>query len=1065
MARSIFPPLLLSLFALSFSATAAPKAEPLPEVVDFNDHIQPILSEYCYHCHGPDSSTREPKKAPLRLDREEFAFEIRSNGKPTIIKGDAEKSAIIQRILSPDPDIVMPTPEAHKEFMGEHKVALLKKWINQGADYEEHWSFEKPIRPAVPDEKWGHNAVDKFMAAKHNEIGLNPNKPAPPHRLLRRLSFDLTGLPPTADEIAAFESAFKSDPEAAVAEATDRLLKTDAYAENFARHWLDAARYADTHGIHIDNYRSIWPYRDWVINAFRENKSFKDFTIEQIAGDLLPNPTIPQKVATGFNRCLPTTGEGGAIREEYEFIYATDRVETTSAIWLGLTTGCAACHDHKFDPVSQRDFYEMSAFFRNTTMDAMDGNKAVHEPATFAPARGDLERWQTVQAKLRGFEKELADRRKTAKPDFEAWIEKQGTTPLETKVPTPEVDIPMVVENKKFHGIIKGENKTWSFTKRLREHKGFGKIPTIVRRNTELGDFAQFNGGDQITFAGHIWGDSTNGPVISRMDTTKKHKGWDIWMESSRLGVHLIEEYPGRAIKVTTKSPIPRKEWQHFVITYDGKAPQRQQVQIYLNGVAQPIEYHYTARISDLTAPDVPVRLGARHPDANRIQGSILFHGFQFFRQILSPDQVLEARNDRGLNPILSVPIKERSKPQNKRLFDYFLTYHDPVGAEIKERQKPVLEEENHLRSRGAMTLVMKEKNEAPFAHILDRGDYSLKKDKVTPQLPSLFRPGGAESSQENLNRLDLAKWLVSEDNPLTPRVTVNRLWYYIFGRGLVETTEDFGIMGARPTHPELLDYLAVEFVESGWDLQHILRLITNSATYQQSGKVESANRAIDPTNLYLSRHPRRRMDAEQIRDLALTAAELLNPEIGGPSVKPYQPEGIWEAVAMNQSNTRFYKQDQGDKNYRRSLYTFWKRTAPNPSMEILNAPTREVFCVRRDLTNTPLQAFVTLNDPQFIESSRALAENALQKSSDFDERLDHLTIGLLGRLFRPEEREIVKKTHETLKARYQEVPKLAVDLIEVGEKPPAPGIEPTELAPWTVIASQILNLDETLTK
>ena len=1027
----------------------------IPETVDFNDHVQPILSEYCYQCHGPDSSTRAPKSAPLRLDREEFAFEVR-DGRPVIIKGDPEKSELIKRISTKDEDDIMPPPDGHKPPLKPEQIALLSKWIEQGAPYEEHWSFLKPTRPVVPKKKWGYNTIDAFISEKHEEFNLKPNEPEETHRLIRRISFDLTGLPPTPEQVKSFQEAASMDLGTAVQLAASEFLGTDAYAENFSRHWLDAARYADTHGIHIDNYRSIWPYRDWVIQSFRKNQSFKDFTIEQISGDLLPNPSLDQIVATGFNRCLPTTGEGGAIDEEYLAIYAKDQVETTSAIWLGLTTGCAACHDHKFDPISQKDFYALTAFFRNSTMPAMDRNKADHPPTTFVPLPEDRKIWDALKGQLEAKKNEIKARQKSARPDHDTWLASLNPADLESLVDHPDLALPLDVVN----GKLNLGSREIDFNKPT-VASDTGAAPQLHDINLELGDLASFDARDQVTFGGYLrLGAESRGSIISRMNTDNDFRGWDLWLEGSRIGSHIIDVWPANAIKAMTKDELPLNKWLHIMVSYDGKAEAKKSLTVYLDGKSMPIDYTQDGKVNS-TISTAPLRLGGRHP-SSPFSGNAAFHDFQFYQRVLTATEVEQVAKKSGITHLLSLDVDERLPKQKEAIYSYFLSQIDPASKQLKTAESELLNNQSTIRKKGSLTLVMEEKKEAAFAHILDRGEYSLKKEKIDAAIPELFQGDAASAPQ---SRKELAEWLVSEENPLTARVTVNRVWYYFFGRGLVETTENFGIMGARPTHPELLDWLAVEFMESGWDLQHVIKLITASATYQQSSKVTSNHREKDPTNLYLARHPRHRLEAEQIRDLALSASALLSHKIGGPSVKPYQPGGVWEAVAMNQSNTRVYKQGSGDDLYRRSLYTFWKRTAPNPAMEILNAPSREVFCVRRDRTNTPLQAFVTLNDPQFVEAARNLAALALRASDSFDHRLDFITQRLISRSLENDEREIVKTTLHNVSGEYKAAPEKAAELITVGESPTPDSLDPQALASWTILASQILNLDETLTK
>ncbi|MDB4438294.1 DUF1553 domain-containing protein [bacterium] len=1043
---------------LLIAASATAKEIQLPDVVDFNDHIQPLISEKCYHCHGPDSSTRAPKKHPLRLDREDYAFLERAKGKPTIIRGDAEASELFKRIITTDVDDVMPPPESHKKPFDSREIALIKKWINQGAPYEEHWSFLQPVKPVPPKSVWGNNAVDKFVAAKHLEKNLEPSPPEDSARLLRRLTFDLTGLPPTPSEVAAFREMAAQDLSTAIELTVARLLSTDAYAENFARHWLDAARYADTHGIHIDNYRAIWPYRDWVIEALRQNMPFDQFTREQIAGDLLPDATLEQKIATGFNRCMPTTGEGGAIAKEYEAIYAADQVSTTSAIWLGLSTGCAACHDHKFDPITQKDFYALSAFFRNTSMVAMDRNQAEHAPTVFAPRPEERPRLAALTSEISKIEADLKDRRKQARPDFQKWISTQPSGPdLKTALAEAfEFTLPLTVTDRKL-AVIEGVD----FESPTRKVEQIGQIPELGDLNLPIGDFAKINARDQITFTGYLYLDGkANGPLISRMDSAANYRGWDLWIEDGKLGAHFVDEWPDKAIKAVTIKALKPKTWHHFAVIYDGTAKPDKALSILLDYAPVDLNQTHAGKILTIES-GVPVRLGGRH-DGVALNGKAALHSLSMARKKLTPDEALKLDFILRLKRNFALPADQQDQAQKDSLLEYFIKNVDPKSTQLEDRRKKLVKEKEEIIARGSATLVMQEKPGDAFAHILERGDYSLERDKVFAAIPEVFN---FKQGDQKLSRKDLADWLVSEKNPLTARVTVNRIWYYFFGRGIVKTTEDFGIMGAQPTHPKLLDYLATELVDRGWNLHHIIKLITSSATYQQSAKTTSANRERDSDNSFLWRGPRYRLEGEQLRDLALASGGLLTNKIGGPPVKPYQPDGIWEAVAMKQSNTRFYKQDQGEGLYRRSIYTFWKRTAAPPSMEILNVPNREVFCVRRDRTNTPLATLVTMNDPQFVEAARALATRAIKQNQSFSQRLDFITMILMARTLSNEEQEVVRIALDHHLNYYQKKQDLADKLIAVGESKFDTTIATHELAAWTLIASQIFNLDETLTK
>lgn len=1035
----------------------------LPAKVTFNEHIQPILSEYCYHCHGPDSGTRMPKSEPLRLDSAEGAFAVRGNGKPVIVKGDPDGSLFMQLVRSADPEDVMPPPSSHK-VMKEEEIALLERWIRDGAEFQAHWAFLKPERPPVPEagKDWATNPVDHFVAAKLAEQGLQPNPPEDPRRFFRRLHFDLTGLPPAPGAVEDFVKAAAGGYPAAVEAAADQLMATPAAAEHQARLWLDAARYADTHGIHIDNYRAIWPYRDWVIQAFQENMPWDRFTVEQIAGDLLPQPTLDQRVATGFSRCMPTTGEGGAIAEEYEAIYAKDQVDTMSAVWLGLTTGCASCHDHKFDPVSMKDFYSLSAFFRNTTMGAMDGNNAEHPPNVFVPAKDDRARWEAIPGEMEKRKAELAKREGEAKPDFEKWL--ATATPgavadlasgLAVHLPLDEAD-----------GGIRGQADGRELRLRVVPQRRDGPLGKAVLANSvdvELGDIGAIGRTEQVTYGAWLWVEGRpNGAVIARMDPGKEFRGWDIWMEEGKVASHLIDQWSASALKIVSPEPLKPGEWHHVLFVFDGSKPSDQALRLYLNGVEVKHTTQVAALGPDISTP-VPLRLGARHGGVAKLNGVVAIQDFRLYRRALNLAEISSLGGKGGVDRLLSIAAAERTPEQVEAIYRHYVSYVDPVAAGLREALAGLGREQQEIRGRGSVSLVMEERpNSEAAAHILARGVYSAKGERVTADVPASLPPLPEGAPR---NRLGLAKWLVDRSNPLSARVTVNRFWLQLFGTGIVETADDFGVMGARPTHPQLLDWLAVEFMDSGWNARHVLKLLVTSATYRQSPAVTPEKLEKDPYNRLLARGPRTRLEAEALRDLALSASGLLSAKVGGPSVKPYQPVGIWEAVAMEQSNTRFYKEDQGEALYRRSLYTFWKRTAPPPSMEILNSPSREVVCVRRDRTNTPLQALVLLNDPQYVEACRQLASNAMKSGTEVAARLDHVTLRLLGRPLDAAERAEVLRSHDEVLAAFAAKPDDAKALLGVGATAADPALPAPELAAWTVTASQILNLDETVTR
>ncbi|MEO8614931.1 MAG: DUF1553 domain-containing protein [Luteolibacter sp.] len=1051
----------------SADAHAAPQQKAvakisIPEKVSFNEHIQPILSEYCYHCHGPDSGTREPKKEPLRLDRVEDAFRPREGGKCVIVKGNPRESMLVQRIHEKDPDSVMPPPKSHKVLKPE-EIAMIERWIEQGAEFEPHWSFVTVKKPEVPKtgDGWAANPIDRFIAERLEKAGLKPNPPEDLGRFYRRLHFDLTGLPPSPVAMEAFKKSSATNPQAAVETAVDELLASTASAENFARHWLDAARYADTHGIHIDNYRAIWPYRDWVIRAFQSNMPWDQFTTEQIAGDMLSNRSLDQLIATGFSRCLATTGEGGAIPEEYDAIYAKDRVETMSAIWLGLTTGCAACHDHKFDPISTKEFYSLTAFFRNTPMSSLDGNNAEHPPNVFVPLLDDRERWGVLGSEISGLEKQLAARAEAARPEFDAWLPKAIIGQSLDIDSTLAIHLPLNETDGPLHGLVDGKPQEWP-TKMSRIDAPLGKAPVISDETIELGDIGSFSRADRVTFGGYVWiEDKPTGAIMARMNPAESFRGWDLYLEGGKPAYHVIDSWDKSANKVLADSVLKPGEWHHVMATFDGSISGNQASAIYVDGKKAGFKT-YPNTVGGNIETSVPLRLGSRHNGDSKLNGKVALQDFRFYRRLLPPEEIKKLAENSQLNHIVSLPADKRTKEQIDSVFQYFLSNVDTLSRELLTHLDELKSEQGVLRARGSVSLVMEEKKEEPFAHVLIRGAYADKGEKVAPITPAVLPPMAADAPK---NRLGLARWLNDPANPLPARVTMNRNWSYFFGTGIVETNADFGVMGARPSHPRLLDWLAAEFIESKWDSRHMIKLMVTSAAYRQSGVVTADKLEKDPSNRLISRGPRYRLDAEQIRDLALSTAGLLSTKVGGPSVKPYQPEGIWEAVAMPQSNTKSYREDSGEGLYRRSLYTMWKRTAAPPSMEIFNAPTRETFCVRRDLTNTPLQALVLLNDPQYIEASRELASKALQSDKNFDARLDFITARLDGRAFDAGERQIVRKSLDSAMASFRNQTDDAMKLITTGATPPRKDADVPELAAWTLLASQILNLDETITR
>ena len=1074
---------------------------------------------------------------------------------------------------------------------------MLKRWIAEGATYQEHWSLLAPVRPAVPvagaTKTWARNPIDAFIAQTLTSSGLKPSRPEEPARLLRRVTFDLTGLPPTPEELAAF---MRDPSPAAYDRAVDRLLATDASAEQFARQWLDAIRYADTHGIHIDNYRSIWPFRDWVVGAFRQNLPFDQFTIEQMAGDLLPNATLEQKVASGFNRCLPTTSEGGAIAAEYEAIYAKDRVETMSTVWLGLTTGCAACHDHKFDPVSTKDFYALTAFFRNNTMPAMDGNVADTKPNLFVPAVADRARWTVIQGGIESLRAEQKTRAMAADADFAKWL----ATAKSLAVPPKDYDVALhaplvgpalVAAPSAENGVATSGSPTETNARavvagpygaatridgrsvtlgagiplrreesdsiallvrivgtpsgplvsaldagergagwevfldkgkigvRLRggrpdfspsgtaaavlapgeyvalhaplvgpalvaapsaENAGpttgspsennaraavagpYGAATRIDGRSVTLGAGIPLRReeSDSIALLVRIVG-TPSGPLVSALDAGERGAGWEVFLDKGKIGVRLRGGRPDFSPSGTAAAVLAPGEWHHVLFTFDSGAWSNRSVDVYVDGKVGANAGNINHVPADLV-PTAPLTLGAR-PDAPLAGGEVWVQDVRHYRRGFTVAQAKPLSSVIETYAALTTEASARTPAHTKLLREHFLAAVDAPSLAIAATLDRQLAEDATLRKRGGISLVMEEKKDSEaFAHVLTRGEYSQLGDKVSATTPAVLPPLPADAPR---NRLSLARWLVDSQNPLTARVTVNRVWQGFFGTGLVESAGDFGVTGSQPSHPALLDWLAVEFREGGWNYRQLVRLIVTSATYRQSAVVSPALLERDPANRLLARGPRFRLEAEQLRDQALAASGLLVAKVGGRPVRPYQPQGIWEDVAMKESTTRFYRTDSGENLYRRSLYTLIKRTALAPAMDILNAPNREVSCVRRDRTNTPLQALVTLNDPLFVEASRQLAARAVDAAPAFDARLDLVSLRLLGRTFSRTERGIVRRTLDEALTTYRRDPSAAKQLLAIGDSPVHEKIPAPELAAWTLVASQVMNLDESLTK
>ena len=1077
----------VALSFLSVAAFAAPPPKAASATVDFQRQVRPILSDNCFQCHGPDQAAR---MVDLRLDTNEGAFSKRDNGTP-IVPGDPEASLVYQRITHENEVLRMPPVHSKNELTGE-QIGVLRRWIEEGASWDQHWSFEPlkwPQPPQVSDSGWVRNPLDRFILARLEQEGLAPAPQAGKRTLARRVALDLTGLPPDPGILESFLSDTSKN---AYEKLVDKLLESKHWGEHRGRYWLDAARYGDTHGIHIDNYREMWAYRDWVIQAFNDNKPFDEFAVEQIAGDLLPNPTLDQLVATGFQRCNMTTNEGGVIPEEYAVIYAKDRADTVGTVFLGLTVGCATCHDHKFDPIAQRDFYALTAFFRNTTQFVMDGNVSDPPPVLVVPLEDDREEWNKLRAEAAetgaALERlvssvKVVDADDAVDGEFTAWLESGGyrsiKAPLEesAQLMTLSLDPKPAIE-------IKGRRQAVKLHQGAARGKGPDKnVPALLFGEKSWAELPSLELDSDTPFSFTLWvfhpNDAGSFMVASQTDPDDGSRGWTFAIGGRQLSFKMTGEKrqgaEGRSsvtIVPNNARRLPAAEWTHITLTHDGSG-ERAGLRYYMNGEIIPLQgSEYFTKVEGSIRTGRPLLLakgvnkgrgGREEARARYLNGG----GIADLRVFNRPISVQEAKVVSQW-PVLKQARKKRPKKLTDEERDalrlYYLVREHEEYCGLMARKTEIELGWRELRRRGGVTHVMREvPDKDPEAHILNRGMYDQRQKLVQAGTPPALHPMAASLPR---NRLGLARWIVDDANPLTGRVIVNRYWQQVFGTGLVKTSDDFGSQGEPPSHPELLDWLAVEFRESGWDVKGFFRMLATSSAYRQSPETTEAKTEKDPENRLLSRGPRFRMAGEMIRDYALAASGLLVRKIGGPSVKPYQPEGVWESVAMPQSNTRRYQQDSGDKLYRRSMYTFWKRAAPPASMSIFNAPTREHSTVRRERTNTPLQALVTMNDTQFVEASRYLAQKAMREAGDdFDRQLDYMSTRLLARDFGERERAVARRAYDGFASYYSEHGKDAKKLLSTGESAPDEALPAAESAALTMLANQMMNLDEVLNK
>lgn len=1031
-----------SLSLLSVGILQAQTGQKPTTKVDFNRDVRPIITK-CFTCHGPSS---EKGAAGLRLDSFKGATLKLASGQNAIVPGHPEQSELIKRINAKD-DTLMPPADTHKTLSAADKK-VMSDWIAQGAEYKEHWAFVKPVRPALPkvkNQKWIHNDIDNFVLAKLESKGLAPESEADKATLIRRVSLDLTGLPPSAEDVDAF---MKDKSPNAYEKVVDRLLKSQRYGERMAMDWMDYARYADSNGYQADFERFQSRWRDWVINAFNKNMPYDQFSVEQIAGDLIPNATTDQKLATAFNRNHRINTEGGVIAEEWRIENVVDRVETTSAVWLGLTAGCARCHDHKYDPFTQKDFYKFSAYFNNVPESGTGEERPVNHPPLLK-ATTDSE-----AAQLAALRKRVMDLDHRATERVTTNYEKAQSWRMES--PIPVIRDGLAAE----FTFASGAETNYKLVGKTQYDSGraTGAISVDDKGFADLGNAgSEFDNNKAFSYGGWVKTDMAQGAPFSRMDDNDNYRGWDCFLAGGKVMAHLINKWPENALKIISKPMMPLGRWTHIYLTYDGSM-KPSGFKMYIDG--KPVETDVEVdALKDTLKTNVSTKIG-RRTTGEYFKGQV--DSFALFNRALGPKEVEALSSVHPAARLVTVPVESRTKSQKDEIARLWSMEYDKDYAKTVKDRDEATKQERALDQSIPEVMVMQEMSKPRDCFVLIRGEYDKHGEKVTAGLPAFLPPMPAGVPN---NRLGLAKWIVSPDNPLTSRVTVNRLWERFFGQGLVETSEDFGTRADYPTNPALLDYLATEFIRLKWDLKAFMKEIAMSSTYRQSSRITAQKLAADPQNKFISRGPRFRLNGEVIRDQALFVSGLLAEKIGGPSVRPYQPTGIWDETNFY-GNLRNYQHDKDSGLYRRSLYTIWKRTAAPPNMLLFDVPSRETCRVRRARTDTPLQALTLMNDETYIEAARVLAQKMIEEGGPTTEgRLNRGFIRVLGR--KPTSKELTLMTAALQKRieKFRKNPASAKALVATGDAKLDSKLDPAVLAAYTITASTLLNLDETLTK
>ncbi len=1021
--------------------------------IDFNNQVMPILSDKCFHCHGPDAKNQ---KSDYRLDTEENAKKALTGGGYAIVPGNLEQSKLHMHIHDTGDDM-MPPADSNRS-LSKHEKNILDTWILQGAKYSKHWAYIPiPKKIKLPEKTtWAKNEIDQFI---HSQFATHNLKPAPEinkEKWLRRVTFDLTGLPPTLTELDNFSA--DTSPHA-YEKAVDRLFLTDAYAERMTNEWMDVARYADSYGYQTDKPRFVWPWRDWVISSFKKNQPYSEFITWQLAGDLLPNHTREQQLATTFNRLHSQKAEGGSVEEEFRVEYVADRLHTFGTAFLGLTMECSRCHDHKYDPISTKSYYEMSSFFANIDeagLYSFFNANAPPPPTLLLTTKEQDKNIATNLSTLKKAEQNLQNTKNNQQSHFQAWLENRPQTPQWKNITAhfsfdsiegrkiPNNINPKAIASTNPANKILPQGVTKAAVQLTGDHPINIKIP-------------KYNREAPLTFSFWIKPTKLHDRAVifhqSRAWTDSASKGYELLLEKGKLSAAWIHFWPGNALRVRATEELPINKWTHVSIVYDGSSSAKG-LQIYTDGNLAPSEI-----IRDQLTKEIVKRAGRSLTIGQRFRDSGFKDGlldeFKIFNRNISSIEAKQLFDKKSLSSLLKKPLTALSPSEKKQLFPYFLGNHSEPYITASKTLQTARANYNDSIDTTTGIMVMKELPKPKKAFILDRGLYSEKGQEVTANTPDILPPFPEKTKK---NRLGLAKWLLQDNHPLTARVTVNRYWQMIFSRGIVSTPEDFGSQGNRPSHPELLDWLARDFMDNNWDVRRLLKQMVLSATYRQSTVTTPEMRETDPKNIYLSRANPARLTAEMIRDQMLATSGLLNTTIGGPSVRPYEV-----AYALKPM-----KPETKDGLYRRSLYTWWQITAPAPVMTTFNASKRDVCRVSRDVTASPLQALVLLNGAEFIEASRALGIKILTKFPNTEDQpamVESIFRTLTSRIPTTREREIFLNLYRQQLTYYQNTPEEAAALLKVGEAPKSNTLDDASQAAATTLANTISNLDECLIK